>query len=423
MNIERRRKAIINVVYFAMIIGIFYLLLKYAFWLFFPIILAFLVALILQKPVNAIAKKTPVKKGIASVVCVLLLIFVIGGIIVLIGASAVNYLKDFVEYIKGLLGNINELAEGLKTWLLATSEKLPESISKVLTENITDIFSRLDTSSSAETAKSVAQLASDATQSEGGLGFSLSTVTSWLSTPLTSVVSTAMQIPTILLNTLITIIMSCFLTADFDVVTSFLTAQLSEKRQKDFERARYLLKTSFVKILRAYGLIILITFAEMLIGLTALKLIGVYKSNYIVIIAAVTAVVDILPVLGTGTIIFPWAIYSVFTRNYGLAVGLIVIYAVIAVIRQVIEPKLVAGQLGLPPFMTIIGMFVGLKLFGFIGMLIMPILIIMLKLLNDEGIIHLWKTPEKVTVPEDKAEENEESPKEEENEKEEKQDK
>ncbi|MGN0443720.1 MAG: sporulation integral membrane protein YtvI [Acutalibacteraceae bacterium] len=397
MDIEKKRKTIINIVYYAMIIGIFYLLLKYAFWLFFPIVIAFAFALILQKPTNAIARKTPIKKGIASVICVFLLLFIVVGLIALIGASAVNYLKGFAEYIKGLFGSAEELIENLKTWLITTAGKLPQSLSKILIQNINDIFMKLDPSSNAA-AQSAAQSAADAAQSSGGLSLDLSKITSWLSTPLTSVVSTAMQIPTMLLNVLITIIMTCFLTADFDKVTSFLTAQLSEKRQKDFQRAKYLLKTSFLKILRAYGLIILITFTEMLIGLTVLKLIGVFNSNYIFIVAAVTAVVDILPVLGTGTVIFPWAAYCVITGSYGLAIGLIIIYAVMAVIRQIIEPKLVAGQLGLPPFMTIIGMFLGLKLFGFVGMLIMPILIIMLKLLNDEGIIHMWKSPEPAEV-------------------------
>ena len=72
------------------------------------------------------------------------------------------------------------------------------------------------------------------------------------------------------------------------------------------------------------------------------------------------------------------------------------IYAAITVIRQVIEPKLVAGQLGLSPIVTIAALYFGLKIFGVLGMLITPILVIMLKLLNDEGIIHLWRSPARV---------------------------
>ena len=72
-----------------------------------------------------------------------------------------------------------------------------------------------------------------------------------------------------------------------------------------------------------------------------------------------------------------------------LAIGLFVIYICITVIRQIIEPKLVATQLGIPAFLTITSMFVGSQIFGVIGIFILPLTIVMLKLLNDEGIIHI----------------------------------
>ena len=112
------------------------------------------------------------------------------------------------------------------------------------------------------------------------------------------------------------------------------------------------------------------------------------------IIAIVTSIVDIIPILGTGTILLPWLAYSFIVGNYAMGIGLLVMYIVISVIRQIIEPKFVAGQLGLPPFVTITALYLGLKIFGVLGMIIMPVIIVMLKLLNDEGIIHLWKTGE-----------------------------
>ena len=83
-----------------------------------------------------------------------------------------------------------------------------------------------------------------------------------------------------------------------------------------------------------------------------------------------------------------------------MAIGLLILYAAITVIRQIVEPKLVAGQLGLPPFVTLIAMYLGLKIFGVLGVFILPIIAIMLKLLNDEGIITLWKSPTKVMAEE-----------------------
>ena len=85
-----------------------------------------------------------------------------------------------------------------------------------------------------------------------------------------------------------------------------------------------------------------------------------------------------------------------------MGIGLLVLYATVTVIRQIVEPKLVAGQLGLPPFVTLIAMYLGLKIIGVLGVFILPIIAIMLKLLNDEGIIELWKSPTRVMAEESK---------------------
>lgn len=378
---ERKKSAIINVAYYAMILVLGYYFVRYALWLFLPIVIAFFVALILQKPVNAISRKTPVKRGAASVVCVFLLLFAIVGLAVLLGATVVNYLKDFIAYVTALFENTDALLENIENWVLDVIARLPDGIAGMLTKNVTEVFSSVEAMLSGDNGKASAQAV------QNGLSFDLS----WIMTPVASVVSTAKQLPAMLTSVLVTLIASCFLTSDFDSISRFIRRQLSEDSNRKFDKAKELLKSSFGKILKAYGLIIVVTFTEMLIGLGVLRLIGVFNSSYIVIIAAATAIIDIVPVLGTGTVIFPWAVYSFIAGNYGLGIGLLIIYAVISVIRQIIEPKLVAGQLGLPPFVTIIGMFVGLRLFGVPGMFAMPMLIIMLKLLNEEGIIHIWK--------------------------------
>ena len=135
-------------------------------------------------------------------------------------------------------------------------------------------------------------------------------------------------------------------------------------------------------------------------GFYILRLLGIFNSNYIAVLSLVIAIIDIIPVLGTGTVLLPWIAYSLITGNFGMAIGLGIMYAAITVIRQIIEPKLVAGQLGLPPFLTISAMYVGLKIIGVLGMFIAPMIIIMLKLLNDEGILHLWKPMKKAEEPE-----------------------
>jgi predicted PurR-regulated permease PerM len=146
---------------------------------------------------------------------------------------------------------------------------------------------------------------------------------------------------------------------------------------------------------RAYGLIMFITFCENFLGLTILNLIGVMKNSYVFVIAICIAVFDILPVAGSGGILIPWSLIALVSGNVGQCVGLLILYAVITVIRQYIEPKIVGDSLGVNPLVTLAGLYFGLKLFGFMGMFIVPICVMTLKAFNDAGRIHLYTPPER----------------------------
>jgi len=151
---------------------------------------------------------------------------------------------------------------------------------------------------------------------------------------------------------------------------------------------------------KAYGIIMCITFSELFLGFSILSLMGIMKNSYFAIIALVIAVFDILPVAGSGGILIPWALFSLIYGNYKQAVGLIIMYIIITVIRQYIEPKIVGTSLGVHPIVTLMGLYFGLKLFGFIGMFIVPLTVMTLKAFNDAGRINIWKSsPEKEAEP------------------------
>ena len=145
-------------------------------------------------------------------------------------------------------------------------------------------------------------------------------------------------------------------------------------------------------MIKAYCLIILITTFELTVGFYILKFVGVFDNPYIVFIAVAIAFIDIIPVLGTGTVLLPWAVISFIIGNVGLGIGLLVLYVIILVIRQIIEPKLVAGQVGLPPIATIIAMYIGSKTLGVLGFFILPFIVILVKVFNDAGLIHVFKS-------------------------------
>ena len=107
---------------------------------------------------------------------------------------------------------------------------------------------------------------------------------------------------------------------------------------------------------------------------------------------------------GTGTVLVPWAVVSLFNGNIGLGIGLLVIYGLITVIRQILEPRLVAMNVGLPPIVTLAGMYLGLQLFGVVGLFALPITFVMVKVLNEEGIIHVWTARNKLEQNAEKVE-------------------
>ncbi|MBR5262649.1 MAG: sporulation integral membrane protein YtvI [Clostridia bacterium] len=389
-KIELRRGRIINIVYLAIILGLAYLFVRYCFWIFFPFLLAFLLAVAVQKPANFLVRKTKIKKGLASTVLILSLFVIVGGVISLLGMKLVDVIRNTIDFITAQLTDLPSLIDDIKYWVISTAEILPDKIEAKFVTSASNWLDLIRDKSVSEIAAIIADSAS------GKEGFSLSAIT----TPLSGLWSTAKRIPSVFVAIVISILSSCFMASDYDWITSFIKNQLSAEHKRKLSISKRVVFKSLGKLIRSYALIICITGTEIFIGLNILSLLGLYNSGNIIIISVIVALLDILPVLGTGTFMIPWAVYSLITNKIGLAVGLFIVYATIYVVRQVIEPKIVGGTVGLPPFITLMGMYVGSQLFGFIGIFLVPIMIIIVKLLNDEGVIHLWKpTEEAETAP------------------------
>lgn len=382
--VEKRKAFLINFLYFAFFVAAFYLFMKYAFGVVYPIIIAFFMAMILQRPVNFITKKTPLKKGFTGTLLSLAIFAVLIALIGLLGAKIVVEVKDFAASLMARFENIESAVTKIGDWIgnLSLVKKLPEGIKASLLDTVNSVVSKITASSAADSAQTGAQASK-------GFDFSI------LSTPLSAVWGTAKQIPSIIVGIIITIIATCFMTADYERVRGFIMDQIPAEKREKISKAKRITLTSVAKILKAYALIVLITTTELAIGLYILTLLKMYSGDYVILISIIIALIDIIPVLGTGTVLIPWAVYSLITGNVGFGIGLLVLYVIILVIRQIIEPKLVAGQVDVSPVLTISAMYIGTKCFGVLGIFILPLACIIIKLLNDEGVIHLFKTGNK----------------------------
>ncbi len=355
---EKRKQFIINFLYFAIILAAAFLLLKFGLPLLSPFVIAFVIAYLLKRPIRFLARKTGLPKKAVAIAMVLVFFGTIGLLIALLGFKALSS--------AGML-----------------LRNLPQLFSTYATPVLTAIFDELEgavTRMDPNMLSTLEYLWNQFIQSLGQLVSSLSV------NSMSAISSVASSLPMLFIKLLLMIIATFFIAADYDKLTGFCMHQLTGRaREVFFQIKRYIVGTLFVCI-RSYAIIMSITFVELSIGLT---LIGVRHS---VIVAFCIAVFDILPVLGTGGIMLPWAAITALQGDYAMALKLLAVYLAVTVIRNIIEPKIVGSQIGLHPVVTLASLFVGGQLFGILGLFGFPILLSLLRHLNDTGTIHIFRT-------------------------------
>jgi sporulation integral membrane protein YtvI len=176
-----------------------------------------------------------------------------------------------------------------------------------------------------------------------------------------------------LIFVLVSVISAFYFSVDLKKINESVMSPLSEKWQKRLVGVKDIILDTVVKYLRSYFIIMLITFSILIIGFLIL---GV---KYYFVLSALFAAIDILPVLGVGTMLIPWGIFSLATGNFKLGMGLLVLYAVIIITRQILEPKIIGVSLGIHPLLTLFSMYLGFTLFGIGGMILAPLVTLIIK--------------------------------------------
>ena len=394
-KVEKRRAFLINFAFVAVILALAFVGLKYFFWVAAPFLLSFFFAVLLQKPLRFLDKKTKHKAhGLLSVVLVILSICVIIVPLSFLISALINKISEFLNFLLEQLNDLPSFLATLENWLLNFCGFLPEHLYKSVSASITEWFTKLQPNAPEE-AGAVSGLLS---------GIDLSSVSDKITSGVSNVYSVLKGVPSILIGVVIGIVAWILFTKDYDIVVKFIQNQLPEGKKNILVDLKQVFSKTILTMFKAYGFIMLITFSEICLGFGIMRMCGIMNNNFFVLIAAAIAIFDILPVAGSGGILIPWALFSVVNGNYKQAVGLIVMYVIITVIRQYIEPKIVGSSLGVNPIVTLMGLYFGLKLFGFIGMFLVPLCIMTLKAFNDTGRINIWKTsPEnKIDVPKNK---------------------
>lgn len=189
----------------------------------------------------------------------------------------------------------------------------------------------------------------------------------------TKVLSIAKNIPALFVQTIASFFTAFFLLKESKSVFSFCRSFFGEKAYHIYLRIKSVFLNVCVKYLKAQLIIESIIFCVILAGFLILKI------NYAFLLAIVTALVDAVPILGTGTILIPVALYNFLIQKSSLGWGIVALYGIALLTRQLCEPKIVGEKLGIHPLATIVSIYLGMKFFGVFGLIFGPITAIFIK--------------------------------------------
>lgn len=354
MTTETKRKFLIDVAFYAVVGALAYFVFKFLSAYLLPFVIGILASFLVQKPVKAINKKTKISKSACTIVLVILTYFAILAVISLLFFLIYLWLSDLTRFLPKLMPTISDTIKTLNASFTRTMDKLPNEFVSYL-NGLPDKI--------------------------------IGSVTDGLTSLLSSLAKKAATgTPALLISIIVTVVASCYIAKDYNKIIKLGQEHLPKKAWDVIIDIKILFVKTVFRIMRGYLLLMLITFTELCIGLA---IIG--QSNFIML-AAIICVVDILPVLGTGTVVLPWALISLMSGHVLKAVGLLIMYLVITVIRNFLEPKVIGEQVGLHPLITLLSIFCGYKLIGFSGIFLFPLTLIVLSDFYARGKISIFRS-------------------------------
>lgn len=203
-----------------------------------------------------------------------------------------------------------------------------------------------------------------------------------LSIGLPTVIATgniAKNLPSFLINIIITILSSYFFIVDRDNILNFLSSLIPKSLENNIRIIKLNLKKVLGGYFKAQFQLMLIVLVIIIVGFFILDI------NYIFLLSIIIGILDFLPIFGSGAILIPWSIFSILSGNIKLGLGLILIYGIIQLTRQLLQPKLIGDSVGISPLATLFLIFIGFKIGGLLGLLIALPLGLMFYNLFTEG--------------------------------------
>ena len=333
-----------------------WVLLRYVLGWILPFLIALGMAALTEPAIRWLRERLHLQRGFLAVVLTALVVGAAAALLTVPAVLLVRQTVSLLEDLPAMLAGLPQRIEGVLDRLESFCADCPEGLRDWLERGLSVVNEQLSALVGKLSAAGVRGLA-----------------------------ALVAALPRILLFAATTVLAMFFTAACYPRLTAFVGRQLSVGgREKAQELKSHVLQT-MGKWLRAECILIAITFAELLAGFLLLR------QPYALLLAVLVALIDALPVFGTGTVLLPWALGCCLIGDFPKGIALTALYAVIMLVRSITEPKIMAAQAGLPPLAALMAMYVGFRAVGVGGMILFPILLLLIKQLHDGGFLRLWK--------------------------------
>lgn len=328
-------KALVNLGVAVAVLLLVVILLPRLLVFFMPFVVAGIISMIASPLVRFFEEKIKLKRKWGSAFVIIVVIALVVLVLYLVGSK-------LIEEGMGLLGALPEMWDSMKEDLAGVGESLD------------GLFEKLPL----DTQQAIANLGNQVGEFMAGLFERIGTPT------ITAAGNFAKQLPSVLIGIIMCLLASYFFVADRYLIGSWIRKYTPASIMSRYDMVRRSILKSVGGYFKAQLKIEVWMYLLLVVGLSVLRV------DYVLLIALGIAFLDLLPFFGTGTVMVPWALIKIFSGDYKMAIGLLIIWGGGQLARQIIQPKIVGDSMGLPPLLTLLFLYIGFKVRGISGMIL-----------------------------------------------------
>lgn len=331
----------------------------------YPLAIAGLIAIILHPVVTFLEERLKLPRLLGTTGTMLVLFFLLSGILFILVS----------EFIQGTLFLAEQLPTHFQTFSLYLTNFIEQNIIPIY-QKLTAYFQTLNASQQAAISENLKHFINNLTAS----------ATTFLQGALLKLPTIIASLPSSITIVIFILLAAFMITVDYKKIVLFFHKHIPNTFKMPIHKVIVQLKKTIIGYAKAQIILVLISAILVYIGLVIIQV------NHAFTITLYIALVDLFPYIGSGIIFMPWIIYLFIVGNYSMSINLSILYGIVIIIRQLIEPKILSSSIGIHPLVALITLFIGIQFWGVIGFLIAPIMLIFINTLYRAGTFNeIWK--------------------------------